>query len=320
MNLGTLITESQRLAGRVDPDWQSRTRRWINEAQDQWAKAVPWPALIRRETFSTHGSAEFILPPRVLSIRWLGDRTNSAPADATRFWQRELPAAFFGRTSGRLSFWHDLGFSAISRELIPPTPIIFRTTVSDTFSGYVAGLTQDSAASGTADEYFFTSEEISITGSGPVSSVHTYVQVETLGKDDFTPGDLLAYDGSSNLVARIHANDYESKYRRLEFLYVPPEGTQVEIEYIHRPSRLVHNYEIPNPAMEPEYLIWYAASMIHAANAEEEHAAIKRARADEILQRQIAVEKLHGEHDWRSMPEPTYWAHDDQFVWPENNG
>jgi hypothetical protein len=318
MNLGTLITEAQRLAGRVDTDFRTRTRRWINEAQEQWALEIPWASLERIETFVTNGTKDMLLPPRVLQVQWIGDRTNKYPLDPGRFPQREFPYAYFGGTAGRASFWRPLGVSPVSRALAAASTVQVQTATSDSFSVYVSGTVLDTNASGTPDEYHLAEEEINVTSSGPHVSSNTYVRVETIGKDDITTSDVVMRDSSSNVIARIAAHAYDVKYPKIELLYVPSAGVQLDVGYIQRPQTLFHDYQIPNVSIDREYLIWYAAGMIHAAQGQEQNSAIKIARANEILQRRVDKDKLHGEKDFRSLPEPSYWNNEDQYTWPDN--
>jgi len=310
MNLGNLITEAQRLAGRVDADWKSRTRRWLNEAQTQWAMEVPWLTLERVESFVTDGTSELILPSRVLTIRWVGDKTNQRPVDAGGAWDREYPSSYFGNTSGTLLFWRDKGITPLAR--IPTTTdrIWLQTTASDTFNVGISGLAVDTAASGTPDYFYEVSEQIVVINESAYTSTHDFYQIDAIGKDDFTNGDILIYSGN-NQIARLLANEYKTAYRRIEWLKIPPANTELRIAYIARPATLVSDYQIPHPAVDTEYLTWYAASMILTAMNQEDNAAIKRMRADEILRRRAVKERSHGDRDWRAYPEPSYWGSED---------
>lgn len=314
MNLSNLITEAQRLAGRVDSDWKTRTRRWLNEAQTQWAMEVPWPTLERIETFVADGTNELILPSRVLTIRWVGDKTNQRPVDAGGAWDREYPTAYFGDTAGSLLFWRDKGVTPIARAPASTGQIRLQTTASDSFNAYVAGLAIDTAASGTPDYYYEVSEQVAISNDSVYTTTHEYYQIDVIGKDDFTNGDVLFKDTTGSQLARLGRNDYRSLYRRIEWLKVPTSNTEIRIGYITQPRPLISDGDIPNPAVDVEYLIWYAAAMILTAMGQEQNAAIKRARAEEIMRRRIVKERSHGDRDWRSYPEPTYWGTEDMDV------
>jgi hypothetical protein len=318
VNLANLIIEAQRLAGRVDTGYNDRTRRWINEALDQWAISVPWPTLNRTETFIATGDRTLVLPPRVHTVRWIGDKANQATLFADKHWEREYPGELYGNTAGQAFLWRDAGSVATTRQPASASVLRVDTTASDSFNVYIAGLAEDTSASGTADHYYAIEEQLVVGSSSTYSSAHSYVQVDILGKDDFTPADVSVRD-SAGLLARINAHRYTSEYRQVEFLMIPGAGTQLPIQYIHRPAPLIENYQVPPPSVEPEYLIWYAAGLIHAAQAgQEQEAQIKRARADEILQKRIYKERTHGGQDYRAIPEQGYWANEDQYIVPDN--
>lgn len=317
MNLGNLITEAQRLAGRVDSNFNERTRRWINEAQNEWAISVPWPTLERSETFIANGTRTLVLPARIQAVRWVGDKSNKAEVLPNRFWNREYPSQYHGQTAGSATYWRDGGVVAVAQQPAAASQIYLDTPISDSFSVYVAGLARDSNASGTANEYYFKEEEISVTGSGPHTSVNTYVQVDVVGKDDLTPGDVVLHDSATNVLARIAANQYRPEYRTIEFLLVPAAGTEISIGYTVRPAELAANYQVPHPSVDTEYLVWYAASLIHSAQGQEDQAQIKRQHAEAIIQRRIYKERMHGEKDLRAIPEANYWNDEDQYIVPE---
>jgi hypothetical protein len=177
---------------------------------------------------------------------------------------------------------------------------------------------QDTTASGTAEEYRFSEEKLDIAGSGPYQTAGEYVRVDTLGKDDLTPADVAVTDVSGTLLARIAAHAYDSQYRQLELLQIPLAGTQIAVNYIARPPSLIENYQVPAPAVDVDYLTWYAAGMILTASGKEEEANIKLARADAILRKLIYKERNHGDKDLRAFPDPGYWNTEDQYTVPEN--
>lgn len=317
MNLSNLITEAQRLAGRVDTQWNDRTRRWLNEAQEEWAISVPWPTLVRTEDFVADGTARLVLPPRVLTIQWLGDTSNYRTIDPSRHMDRESPSALFQGTSGAAVLWNEQGPQAVIRQPTVAANLLIQTTQSDSFGVYIAGLVEDTTCSGTAEQYSFSEEKLDIISDSTATSVNKFVRIEVFGKDDFTPGDVTLKQGTS-LLARLAAHSYSSQYRVVELMYVPIAGTGIRVCYIQRPMPLVEIYQIPPPAVDVEYLIWYAASMIHMGQGQTQEGQLKRAHADSILQKRIYKERGHGDKDLRAMPSNDYWGHDDQYTVPEN--
>lgn len=320
MNLLNLITESQRLAGRVDSNFNDRSRRWLNEAQTEWVQSVPWPTLVRTETFACDGTAQLVLPPRVLTVKWLLDRTNKRPVAPNDQLDKEYAAPMVNGTAGNIDYWKEYGVVPVARQPAATGKLSLYTTASDSFSFYVAGLVENTAASGTAEQYYYVQETVVVSTTGTYQTANNYVRVDVLGKDDFTNGDVVVTDASSNLLARIPQYAYQSEYKVLQFVLVPTAGTLVDVAYIQRPPPLVDNAQQPPPAVDTEYLIWYAAGMLHQAQpGQEQAAATKLARAAEILQRRIAKEKKHGDKDWRGIPDPSYWGSEDYYEIPHNS-
>lgn len=318
MNLANLVTEVQRLVGRVDSTWFSRCRRWLNEAQEQWSLECPWPTLLREESFSCNGGRSLIMPQRVKIVLWAADQTNARPIDMLKHWDREFPTGLLQNTNGAAFFSRPMGLQAVFRQPEAVGRLTFNTTVSDSFNVYVAGLARDTTVSGTPEQYYFAREVVTIGATTDYTSTTLWFRIDTLGKDDYTPADLSVRDSSSNLVARVARDAYRSEYRQLDLMFIPPAGTQIAVQYLTGPDPLVDNEQLPHTSVDPEYLIWYAAGLAHAAQGEEQQSAVKLARAKEILSRRILREKQFGDQDWRALPEPGYWQYEDQYL-PRNS-
>jgi len=312
MNLATLTTEAQRLAGRVDSNWNARTKRWLNDAQKEWAAAVPWPTLVKEETFLADGTHNLILPQRVSTVVWAGDKTNYTDLKPARFWDKEWPASFFQRTSGKAQFWRPLGTVATIRE---PTygQIKIKTTVTDVTTVYLAGLTVNTDASGTAEHYTFVDEEVLVSDLSVTSSTKFFYRLDTIGKDDYTDADFEVWDSSSNVLARMRAKATRSEYQKIELIHVPAAGTEIVVQYLTEPEKLVANNQIPHASVDTEYLIWHAAATIHDAQGQAQEAVLKRAHAKEILERRIHQLKSFGDKDHRALPEYSYWNFEDDM-------
>ena len=320
MNLSGLRTEAQRLAGRVDSEWNSRTRRWLNEALEQYAIAVPWPTLIREEDFTSAGTRALMLPPRVKQVQWVADKTNSVALDASDKWDREFPTSFLQDTNGAARMWREVGVQSLRRDPASAGILSAQADVSCVCTVFVEGLVRTTAASGTADEYYTARDTISIAGSNVTAGTVVFTRIDTLAKSDFTAGDLTVFDASSNVLARVPAFSYRSEYRRVELLNIPTAGTVLRVRYLHAPTALVNDTDFPHTSVDDEYLIWYAAGMIHEAEGQEEQAKTKMARAAEILNRRIYKEQMHGDRDLRAFPEPGYHNFEDLDGWPPYQG
>jgi len=277
----------------------------------------PWPTLLKEEAFAANGTRSLFLPPRVKIVLWASDQTNSNPLDLLKHWDREFPSQFFGNTTGAAYVCRQMGLSPVSKQPAAVGKLIFNTTASDSFNVVVAGLAQDTTASGTAEGLYYARETVAVTSDAVFQTTTLFSTVDTLGKDDFTPADITVRDSSSNLIARIPRDAYRTEYRELQLLAIPPAGTQIRIQYIAGPDPLVDNAQVPHSSIDIEYLIWYAAAMIHEAAGEAQQSAMKLGRAKEILQRRLQKEKQFGDQDWRALPEPGYWNDEDQYL-PNN--
>lgn len=313
MNLANLRKEVGQLAGRVDPDWSGRIRRFLNEAQTEWATAVPWPTLVRNEDLTANGNQNMVLPQRVLFVRSVADKTNKRPVTYQQHWDREFPTAYFGETTGAAMLTRERGLVPITSQ--PSTPMTYsvQAQASDVCTVYIGGLVQDTTASGTPDFQYFDQESIAISNDSVVAGTKSFVRVEVLGKNDFSAADIVVRDSSSNVVSRIPALDYSAEYRQLQFLHIPPAGTVFDMEYIQKPAPLVNDYQVPHPSIKANFLVWYAAGMVHEAQGQLDQARVKMARAQTMLDKEIYRERGHGDRDWRAVPEFNYWNDEDQY-------
>jgi hypothetical protein len=317
MNLANLIQEAQRIGGRVDTDFNTRTRRWLNEAIETYAMAIPWPTLIQRETVITNGQRNLVLPQRMRVVRWLGDIENKRRIRPNDHMESEFETSFFNPQSSQAFFYRQRGLSPVTSQPSPAAPIVFNTTSSDVFSAYISGLVLDTRASGNANYRVQASEEIALAGTTNYTSINSYIQIFTIGKNDFTPADLVAYNGS-NVISRVEARRYRAEYRFIEFIHTPPADKQLEIEYLAAPEALVDAYQIPQPGIDIDYLINYAAAKQHLAQNRPELAQGLMAEAQAILNRKIYQERADQETDLRAIPDPLLTSQDDMDGWRQN--
>lgn len=312
MNVRTLMTRAQQQAGRVDPGYDARTLRALNDAQEKWALTIPWPGLVRHERFVADGTTELVLPPRVRKIQWLADKTNKKPLDVGGQWDRQFPAPFLDQTSGAAALWRDLGVVPVIRQPSVPSRLSVVAGASDNFTVHITGLAFDTAASGTPLERYFVEDLISVNSTTGHTSTNEYVQVDSYGKDDLTPGDvsLRSVDG---VMARLAKNKYRSELRRIELLFKPAAGTLIECEYLTAPQPLASDPQVPHPAVDVEYLVWYAAGVIHRNQNQADLAQEAFAQAEVLLNTRIYQERMHGDTDIQSIPDAAYWGNEDQY-------
>lgn len=315
MHVGEIITQAQRLAGRVDPGFDSRVLRFVNEGIDHWARKIPWPTIRRVDDFVADGTSQLILPPHVLRAVWLADKSNKHPIAPLDPWDREYPGRYMGESTGPADFWREQGIVPVTVQPASPAFLQVITTASDSFNVHLSGYVRDTTASGTANYEVFAEEILSIGGTGTYTSATQFVRVMSIGKDDVTNGDLLIYNGSA-LISRIHKNRYVSEYRRIEFLQTPAAGTQIRVGYLERPPPLTSSQQHPHPAIDTDFLIWWAAGMVHHAQNQKDMGDMYLARADAKLQDRIFAERMHGDRDQQGIPDQGYWDSESQYSWP----
>lgn len=315
MDVRTLITEAQRLVGRVDSGWDSRSQRALNLAQRQYAMERPWPSLYRHETFVTDGTARLLLPPRVLSVLWLADKTNKRSLFPDNFFDRNSPNSWLAGTSGGVFRWKEMGFRPSFKQFTAASPSALRFTTSvappSAISVYVSGLAVDTNSSGTPDYLYRAQEYLTVTATGIVSGSILFATLDTIGKDDFTPADIQVWDTSSNPVARIATTEFRSEYREIELLYVPTSGTQIEVGYTSCPPALTTDPQVVHPAVDTDFLIYSAASQLAQEQNQTSISEILAGKASRILERRANHEFGHGEKDLGFQPDPRYWETDD---------
>lgn len=315
MNVGEILTQAQRLAGRVDPGFDSRVVRFINEGVDVWARKIPWPTLRRVGDFVATGGRDLVLPPHVLRVVWIADKTNKNPVHPLDPWDREYPVPYMADSSGAPQHWREEGIVPVIAQPTSPATLEVRTTASDSFAVHIAGYARDTTASGTADYEHFVEEILSVGGTGTYSTANQYIRVISIGKDDLTNGDLRVYNGTT-AISRIHRNRYRAEYRRLEFLQIPTAGTEIRVGYLERPPALTQATQQAHPAIDPDYLVWYAAGLIHHSQNQKDMGDVYIARAEQKLEDRIYAERMHGDRDLQGIPDQNYWDNESQYSWP----
>lgn len=320
MNLGNLIDRAQELADRKDTAWDARVRNWINEGIRAWGDTLPWPTLRRIQDFTFNSREDtariLTLPQHTAKVLRVADQTNSRPLIAGNQPDLDLPLMHLQNTSGLAFQWRELGVSATHNQPAVASTINVRSTVSDVHTVYLAGLAMDTSVSGTPDEQFWATEEISVSSSGVHTSSTLFLRLDTIGKSkEVAAGDVIIDDGTDRL-ARIRKDEFRTEYRQIELIGAPLDGTIFQIEFLLKPPSLRNTNDVAPPAVSSDYLIWYAASMIQRAQSNVQEAEILLGNADEVLDRIAKQEKNAGDQDWRAMPEPRYWANEDQYIWP----
>jgi hypothetical protein len=324
MNLGTIIDRAQELADRKDTTWDGRCTRWANEAIRRWAHRLPWPTLRQFQDF-TFNSREatgriLTLPQYVDKVLRIADDTNNRVLRPGGSPDLDFPNQHLDNTAGPADFFREIGITALHDQPDSAAQIQVQSTVSDVVSVYVAGVALDTAASGTPDELYQVHEIVAIGGSDVNTSTNLFVRVDTIGKTvDESLGDVLISTSADGQLGRLYQDDFQTKYRQLELTPAPTDGTVFQVEYLLKPQKLRNASDLPPPAVDIDFIIWYVAHMIQRTQGNVQEAEVFLANAEQkILESDATFEKNAGDQDYRAFPESLYWNNESQYTWPEN--
>jgi len=307
MDAGTLISHAQQRAGRVDSGYDARTLNFLNEAVTRWAIAKPWDTLKRVVDMPTTGERDLVFPDYVAHVSWLADKSNTKQLDHRTRWDRDFTSSYLSDAEGSASLWKEAEISAVYRQPSTPSVINFVSTSSgESFAAHITGLLQDTNASGTAGEFYFGEEVCTADSGGTCASTRVFQNIISVGKTGVTTGYVTVNEGSTEL-AKISPNRWTGKYRKVQLMTIPGAGTIFRCGVLVAPPQLTKATHVPHPSINVDYLIWYAAGLIHKAQGDTQIAEICLARADRILARTDQQEKTAGDKDWNAAPDYGYW-------------
>lgn len=312
MEAAAIIERAQRLANRVDVDFDDRCYQFINEALEEFALAHPWSTLHRVITLPCTGDAHLIIPQHVLAVRWMIDETNKYPINPKEGWDREAPDAYVEATVGNAFWWQEIGMVPAIRDGSGPLSIV--CSYSEAGVAYVAGTVENTAYSGTANHYSLLDEQVSFAAATGVTLTNRFVEIATFGKSSRTTGELRLFD-STGLLSVIPPREFSAGYRRLRLLYKPSGGTLIRMGVLQKPPQIYQAGQVLPVQVNPNYVIWYVAGCIHKALGQEQRAALCMQKAIEILDKRIRFENNFGDRDWGASPDSDYWTHEDNMAW-----
>lgn len=318
MNLQNLITAAQELAGRVDTNYNDRTRKWINEAQTIWASRRPWSAITREEDIPVpQGVREIVLPQRVLVMKWLADKTTKSFVRPHNQPDRAFPTTYLDDVPGKADFFKRIETVAVAAQPTEAAALTVALMENESVTAYISGLAQDTTASGTANELYFVEESLSLSTTNPSTTSNKYVRVNSFAKTDTTNADVLLKLGGST-ISRIPAHEFNAEYRKIILDKQTDVAKTFRIEYVIKPPPLVETYQHPHPSINTDFLINYAAHKIHQSLQQPELAQEKRAAAESILLDAAGRESSFGDDDYQIIPDFAYWNNEDFYAWPHN--
>jgi hypothetical protein len=310
-----IVRRAQRLANRVDTDFDDRGYEFLNEAVREWALTHPWSTLHKEVDLTYDGGTHLVLPPYVLSVRFLVDASNKNQVDNIGDWDRRSTPAFVNRTAGSASWWQEDGVQPVLRQPSEASYVSVLSTVSESSTAYIAGSVFNSSYSGTAGEYEIVQETIDYNSATGATSEHQYTEIFTYGKSARQSGNLKLFSNDDRLLATIQADQYDQPYRRVRFLFNPQAGTVFKAGVILNPPPLYKQHQHPHASIDSDYLAWYTASLIHKAMGQEQRAMMAMATATTKLNRKAQFEQHFGDRDWGAAPDNEYWGHENQHEW-----
>lgn len=312
MNLGSMVTEAQRVAGRVDAGFDARTRNWINQAFREWQKRVPTQLVTTEQDFTLQGNLDLYLPTQVAKINYVVDVTNKSPVNRTEDWDRRDPAAWIEETGGKAVAWREVGVSPVAKQPSSASQVFFTPQAPEAVVCFVQGLASDTTASNPGMATYLAAEYVTCPSSVETSGSIQFTKIHSISKSAQTSGDItVSYTSAGETVARLFRDDYRSEYRHIQLLNVPTDGTQIRVSYSLYYPPLSDDNQVPPPGVDSDFLIYKAASKIHKAQGQNEDASAAIAMAEAIIRDKTEMEKTKGDQFVDITPDTYYWNPDE---------
>lgn len=303
-----ILDEALRMAGGADVKKRTRAMEALNRAQRSWASKRPWEGLKRTEDFTHTGGRTMGLPSRVKSITDILDITNGRKVEPSKHWSSQNPSTYAADTPGAAVYYRKGPILPIISQPSVVDELTFDSSGSEAYTVRVEGLRQDTAASGTQLEYY--EDRVSFVMGGTGGSTYgagSWYKVFSLEKDEDTLFDLKVSEATSGTVlARIPNWASATAYPTIEFLYIPTAGTVFRIDYFTKPQQITSEESVLDPSIDREYLVWRICGDVQWGQGDRDSAQVAWAKADVALNERAVEEQIHGENDFRAIPQWTY--------------
>ncbi len=301
--VGDVINQALQLANRVDAQHRERARVSIDRAVRYYAERVPWPSLIRTETFSADGTEFMVLPQHVRTVITIGDKAAREYVEPGTHWEKQYPEWQFGnKPTGHAFEWRHEGWVPVINPPGDPQAVELNTTATDSQSVYVHGLALDTAASGSVLQYFST-REIVVAQETPVASVNLYKEILGIEADTVDKNNaIIVRYADGTLAARIEANERHSRYQRIAWLGTPAEGSDIVVRYFADPAKIVSESQQIDPQVDEEFLVWRVAGDMHWMNQEAQASQAAWGKADSRIKERLNAENAHGDKLIQAIP------------------
>lgn len=298
-----ILAEAGRRAGRTDTTFLTTLRGFLNEAVREWARKRPWIGLKRRLRMPTNGTRFLVLPSFVERPMELFDVTNASPIMPGANWDYEYPGAHADLQSGQALEWQDMGTVAAVTDPSGRVVVLSSSSADTSIEVTLIGRTRDTAASGTALEYLWTHEDLTLLGTSPVTSTNLFDELTTFSKSTNTAGTVTCRAASGALpLSRLGRFDNEARYRRLELMRIPAAGSVIELTVQVRPDSLDNDNQSPHPSIDEDFLTWYTAGLGLVSLGERQAGLTFLQKATAILDQVDFRDKAWGDMPNRIIP------------------
>jgi hypothetical protein len=189
-----------------------------------------------------------------------------------------------------------------------PAQLTISASASEPISVRLSGLARDSSASGTALELYPIFETYVVAGTGASVTSNTFSEIHTIEKTADSTAEL-TFSVAGKTIARIAPEQRIPEYRRIEWLYLPPAGRVLRVEYFKRPERIASESSHLPVESDFDYLLWRVVGDMHWLANESEPARIAWQKADGIMQEKILADTAADGQFHQIRPNLTGYGH-----------
>jgi len=283
-----MIESCEARTGFNDSNYRPKWRTFLNDALKDFARSSPWEGLEDLITVSTGSDQHLFLPHYVDSVISILNLTNSIPVEREGNWDRESPYVYSNHTTGRVVAWDRLGEVPVLKDPAGYVSLV-SSHVSDAVIVTVTGYVANSGASGTALQTSFRREEITTTGTTPITLTTLFSKVVSISKATNTNGDFFFYDAGASLahVGFIPQDKVASVFKRLHLLYKPSPQQLLEIRYRREVPELMSDDQAPDPAVKCDFLVEKAIASHFGEQQQHQKAALQDRQAFDLLEQEV---------------------------------
>lgn len=302
--LGSIIEACEFRTGWTDSAYRSRWREFINSAIREYARRQPWDGLEDTITLVADGTRYLLLPHFVDSIVHIVNKTSKLPVNREGDWDREATGPYVDGTAGTTIAYDKIG---IVPALADPAgyAVLQSTHASDLQTISFTGLVATSGASGTGLGSRMGALSVSASGTSPVTLSTLFTRFISISKVTNSNGDFFVFDaGATNRhIAFISRYETDSRFKRLQLMYVPSAGTLFEIKFRYRIQPIVLDEQSPHPAIPFDYIVSEAIAIHYREREQDQKAAIKSGEATRVLEGEAHKDNNFDEPYSRVIPQ-----------------